>query len=52
MDFEKWFYSKEVLFEITKQLANEIEDYFDDSDNWVFPHMFPEDKTRGIYEEI
>lgn len=49
MNFEKWFYSKEVLFEITKQLANEIEDYFDDSDNWVFPHMFPEDKTRLVY---
>jgi hypothetical protein len=49
MDFENWFYSNEVISEITKQIASQIEDYFDDSDNWAFPDIFPENKTRLVY---
>lgn len=49
MHFEKWFYSIELLSEINKQIAKEIDDYYDDADNWTFSHIFPEDKTRLAY---
>ena len=52
MDFGSWFYSEQVITEISKEIASGVEDFFDDSDNWAFPDIFPADKTRLVYPFI
>jgi len=49
MYFSKWFYSNEVISEIAKSVAREVDEFYQDINSWAFPDIFPEDKTRLVY---